>query len=162
MHTLRYVFVLVCLAGVPALAQSVWFEVGWAYDETAELEFASGAKLGVRGVYPLNNSLGLYLSPYIVTGLGVPERWSGLAAGVDAGIWYDFRARPQDLEGFRSYAGVGLTLIKAQFGAVISGAFSYEINRNTELALIFNYRPLIIPDFSQAFDVSLGIRYDLD
>jgi len=156
--TLHYFLAFICLMAAPSLAQSVWFEVGWAYDETAELEFASGAKLGVRGVYPLNRSLGLYLSPYLITGLGGPD----LVGGVDAGIWYDFRSTPQDLEGFRGYAGVGLSIIRAQFGAVISGAFSYEVARNTELALIFNYRPLIIPDFSQAFDISLGVRYDLD
>ena len=155
LRNLRFFLTLICLAGTPTLAQSVWFEVGWTYDETMGLEFESGAKIGLRGVYPLNRSLGLYLSPYVITG-------SDIAGGVDTGVWYDFRTTPQDLEGFRSYAGVGLTIIKAQFGAVISGAFSYEIARNTELAFTFSYRPLIIPDFSQAFDVSLGVRYTLD
>lgn len=158
----RHLLTFICLVSTPALAQSVWFELGWGYDETSALEFASGAKIGVRGVYPLNRSLGVYLSPYVITGLGVPEEWNGLAAGVDGGVWYDFRTTPQDLEGFHSYAGVGLSVIKAQFGAVISGAFSYDVGRDLELALIFNYRPLILPDLSQAFDISLGLRYDLD
>lgn len=161
LRILRYCLALLCFTAGPVWAQSVWFELGWAYDETTELEFTSGAKIGLRGVYPLNRTVGLYLAPYLFTGFEIGV-YSVSGAGVDAGVWYDFLASPQDLEGFHSYAGVGLTFLRSQFGAVISGALSYEITRNTELAFLLNYRPLVTPSFSQAFDVSLGVRYGLD
>ena len=140
----------------PATAQSLWLEGGLGYNETsladgAGVTFESSFKAGFRVIAPLNSRAGLYLNPYWFKGLGV-----------DAGGWFSFPSGSEDLFGFRSYLGLGLTFVQAQFGLALSGALSYEVARDTEVVPIYTHRPLVLPEFAQAFDISLGLKFDLD
>lgn len=147
---MKQVFLLVALT-LPSFSwgQSLWLETGLAYRETTPQTFTSGLKVGLRGVIDLNDTVGLYLAPYYLAGLGL-----------DGGVWLSFPVGLNDVAGFTSYLGAGLSLVHGDFGLALSGAVGYELSRNTELVLIYTHRPIFLPDLSQTFDVSLGLKFE--
>lgn len=130
--------------------QSLWLETGLAYRETEPQSYASGFKVGLRGVFDLNDTVGLYVAPYYLAGFGV-----------DGGAWFTFPVGLNDVIGFTSYLGAGLTLVNGDFGLALSGALGYELSQSTELVLVYTHRPILLPRLSQTFDVSLGLKIDL-
>ena len=146
---------LLVLCLTPVLAQSVWLESGLGYSERAlgedDSEYTPYLKLGLRGVLPVSERVGLFLAPY----------WLG-GAGLDAGAWFTFPTNLDDLEGFQSYAGAGLSFAPAGFGLALSAAVSYELQRNLDLTLSYTHRPLLRPRLSQTFNVSVGLAIRLE
>jgi hypothetical protein len=143
-----------------AYGQSLWLEAGLGYleqlpdnDERPNQTYDSGFKFGARFVVPVSNTVGLYLAPYLQNGFNV-----------DAGAWFTLPLTIQDVEGFRSYVGTGLTLTgrdPSRFGFALSAALSYDLSNDVALAVVYTHRPLLAPRLSQAFDVSVGLRFDL-
>ena len=140
---------LVTLAS-SAWGQSVWLETGFAYRDTATQSLSPGFKFGLRGVFDLTDTVGLYVAPYYLGGFGV-----------DGGVWFSFPVGLNDVEGLTSYLGTGLTVVNGNFGLALSGALGYELSQTTEIVLVYTHRPLFLPRLSQAFDVSLGLKIDL-
>jgi hypothetical protein len=118
----------------------------------AQQIYDSGFKFGARVVVPVSDVTGLYLAPFLQNGFNV-----------DAGLWFTLPLTIQDVEGFRSYVGTGLTFIGSpkRFGLALSAALSYDLSDDVALALVYTHRPLLSPRLSQAFDVSVGVRFDL-
>jgi hypothetical protein len=133
----------------PVSAQSLTIETGLGYVEQSS-GYIDYLKLGTRVMFPVSEAVDLYVAPY----------WLG-GFNVDAGVWFRLPLTIQDLEGFRSYVGTGLSLTQARFGFALSAALSYDLSDNTALMLTYTHRPLITPGLSQAFDVSLGINFKL-
>jgi hypothetical protein len=137
-----------------AFGQSIWLETGFAYAEQTcgtSSCFPIYLKLGARGMVPVSEQVSLFLAPY----------WLG-GFGLDAGAWFSFPVTLEDLEGFASYAGAGLSLTQGRFGLSLSGALSYELDRNFDLVVSYTHRPLFIPKFSQTFDLSAGLALRLE
>lgn len=107
-------------------------------------------RFGVRGVQPLSETTGIYAA-------------FGLRNNVtlDLGGWFSFLPGPDDLFGFRSFAGAGLSYAEGSLGLAFSAAVTYEVSSSAALALVYTHRPLFVPELGQAFDVSLGVRFDL-
>ena len=78
---------------------------------------------------------------------------------LDVGAWYSFLPGADDVFGFRSYAGTGLSYVAGSFGVALSAALSYELSTQTSLVVVYTHRPLFFPEISQAFDVSLGVAF---
>ena len=141
------------------LGQSLWLETGLAYKETTTSEYASALEFGVRGVYPLSRTVGLYAA-------GAYSR-NGFVG--DAGGWVSFRPGLEDPLGLQAHVGAGLTYVSGVGGAgggvglALSGALTYELRRGLDAALVYTHRPLLQGNgrLSQAFDVSAGLRIDL-
>ena len=140
---------LTALSG--GLAQSVWLNLGLGYDERSNGDYRSTVMLGSRIVYPLNDVVGLY---------GALAFRRGIV--LDAGGWFAFRPNPEDPLGFRSYAGAGLGLSGGDFGAALSLALTYDLSEQVGVGVVYTHRPLILPELSQAFDVSLSVRFAAD
>ena len=145
------IFFLAVLLGCPTLAQSVALEGGLAYQENSSETFESDFKVGARVVLPVAGPVGLYVHPFLFNGFGV-----------DAGAWVGFPSGLDDLSGFHAYVGAGLSLIDSSFGVALSGALGYDVASNLELVLVYTHRPLFYPDFSQAFDVAMGLKLKFD
>lgn len=128
---------------------SVWLEAGLAYHR-GETDLEPGVRFGVRGVQPLSETTGIYAA-------------FGLRGGLtlDVGGWFNFLPGPQDLFGFRSFAGAGLAYAEGSFGLALSAAVAYEVSPSAALTLVYTHRPLFLPELGQAFDVSLGVRLGL-
>ncbi|MEM7737333.1 MAG: hypothetical protein AAF267_16245 [Deinococcota bacterium] len=149
---------LVLIASV-GYAQSVWLESGLAYRENATGSYEPLFKVGLRGFFPLSEPLSLY---------GALAWRDGLVA--DAGVWYAFDPNLQDPFGFQTYGGAGLTFVSGNsaagsedsFGIALSVAASYAIDETFGVAITYTHRPLLLPELSQAFDISLGIILSLD
>ena len=131
-------------------AQSVTIETGLGYIEQANSQYLDYFKVGAKAMFPVSETVDLYLSPY----------WLG-GFNVDAGAWFRLPITIEDLEGFRSYIGTGLSLTQARFGFALSAAISYDLSDQTALMLTYTHRPLITSGLSQVFDVSLGISFKL-
>ncbi len=149
MRVLLLALLLSLLAG--SSAQSLWLESGVAYTETSSQTYEPAFKLGIRAIVLVTETVGAYLHPHIRAGFGL-----------DAGLWLRFPAGIEDLEGFRSYLGGGLSIIQGRFGVGLSAAFSYETSANTEVALVYTHRALLTPELGQAFDIALAfvLRFD--
>jgi hypothetical protein len=140
--------------------QSLWLETGLGWLERlpsnggrGEQEYDSGFKIGARVVFPVSERVGIYFAPYLQQGFNI-----------DAGAWFTLPLTIQDVEGFRSYVGTGLAITTGEqfrFGFALSGALSYDLNNDVALALVYTHRPLLTPRLSQAFDISVGLRFDL-
>lgn len=133
---------------VESILPSLWFESGVAYRRLeGEAELTPRLRFGVRGVQPLNDTTALYAA-FAVDGQLL----------LDLGGWYSFLPGADDLFGFRSYAGTGLSYTAGSFGVALSAAVSYELSAETSLLLVYTHRPLFLPELGQAFDVSVGVR----
>jgi hypothetical protein len=151
--TLLVILLLLCVAQ----GQSLWIETGLGYLEQlppegrAQQIYDSGFKVGARVIFPVSDRVGIYLAPFWQNGFNV-----------DAGAWFTLPLNIQDVEGFTSYVGTGLTVVTGgRFGFALSGALSYELSNDVALALIYTHRPLLTPRLSQAFDISVGLRFNL-
>jgi opacity protein-like surface antigen len=140
-----------------AQGQSLWIETGFGYVEQlpsegrAQQVYDSGFKVGARVVFPVSDRAGIYVSPYLLRGFNV-----------DAGAWFTLPLNIQDVEGFTSYLGTGLTITNARFGFALSGALSYDLSNDVALTLVYTHRPLLTPKLSQAFDLAVGLRFELN
>lgn len=133
---------------IESAAPSLWFESGVAYRRPeGETELTPRLRFGVRGVQPLDDTTALYAA-FAVDGQLL----------LDLGGWYSFLPGADDVFGFRSYAGTGLTYAAGKFGVALSAAVSYELSTETSLLLVYTHRPLLLPELGQAFDVSVGVR----
>jgi hypothetical protein len=131
-------------------AQSVTIETGLGYIEQGNSQYLDYFKFGARAMIPVSESASLYVAPY----------WMG-RFNVDTGVWFRLPLTIEDLEGFRSYVGTGLSLTQARFGFALSAAISYDLSDQTALILTYTHRPLLSPGFSQAFDLSVGVSFEL-
>jgi hypothetical protein len=154
---MRRLLIVLLFTFTLAYGQSLWIETGLGYleriDNPAERPnqvYDSGFKFGARLVISVSDVTGLYLAPFLQNGFNV-----------DAGAWFTLPLTIQDVEGFRSYVGTGLTLTGGRFGLALSGAISYDLSNDVALALVYTHRPLFTPRLSQAFDISVGIKFDL-
>lgn len=129
------------------LRPSVWFESGLGYRPGPE-GLVPHLRVGLRGLQPLTDTAALYAAFALDGDLTL-----------DLGGWYTFSAGADDLFGFRSYAGTGLSYAAGSFGVALSAALSYELSTETSLVLVYTHRPLFFPELGQAFDVSLGISF---
>ncbi len=125
---------------------SLWFESGLAY-RAGEDGLTPHLRVGVRGVQPLTDTAAIYAAFALDGDLLL-----------DVGGWYSFLPGADDLFGFRSYAGTGLTYVAGSFGVALSAAVSYEVSAQTALIVVYTHRPLLLPALGQAFDVSFGVR----
>jgi hypothetical protein len=148
---IAFLFSFLLPPSFPASAQSLTLETGLGYIGQGNNQYLDYLKLGTRVMLPVSESTDIYLAPY----------WMG-GFGVDAGAWFRLPLTIQDLEGFRSYIGTGLSLTQARFGFALSAAISYELAENTALMLTYTHRPLIAPELSQAFDISFGLNIALN
>ena len=123
---------------------SVWLESGLAY-RPGEDALTPHLRVGLRGLQPLTDTTSLY-GAFAVDGDLL----------LDLGAWYSFLPGADDVFGFRSYAGTGLSYVAGSFGVALSAALSYELSTQTSLVVVYTHRPLFFPEISQAFDVSLG------
>jgi hypothetical protein len=156
----RLLLLIILLCPCVVQGQSLWIETGLGWLEQlpsnggrGEQEYDSGFKIGARVVFPLSDRAGIYVAPYLQQGFNI-----------DAGAWFTLPLTIQDVEGFRSYVGTGLTLTgrdPLRFGLALSGALSYDLSNDVALALVYTHRPLFTPRLSQAFDISVGLRFDL-
>jgi hypothetical protein len=155
----RRVVLLLALLISPFLVQgqSLWIETGLGWlerlppnGERANQEYDTNFKVGARAVFPVSERVGVYVASYLQGGFNV-----------DAGTWFTLPLTIQDVEGFRSYLGTGLTITGGRFGFALSAALSYDLSNDIALALVYTHRPLLTPRLSQAFDLSVGLRIDL-
>ena len=126
---------------------SVWLESGLAYRPGNDA-LTPHLRVGLRGLQPLTDTVGLY-GAFAVDG----------DLTLDLGGWYSFLPGADDVFGFRSYAGTGLSYVAGSFGIALSAALSYELSTQTSLVVVYTHRPLFFPEISQAFDVSLGVAF---
>jgi hypothetical protein len=173
-HALSFSFALlfVCLLSWSSFssAQSIWLESGLAYSERlsdtqANQNYEPFLSFGLKGLVPVSDTLSLYLHPF----------WQGGFA-LDAGLWVDFPGNIQDLEGFNSYAGIGLGFLPvlttntstgitqrlSGFSFSLSVGISYDLSQNAAVTLGYTHHPILSPTLSQAFDISLGLRLFFD
>jgi hypothetical protein len=158
---MRCLFILLLFAFSFSYGQSLWLEMGGGWleqlpgnGERANQVYDSGIKFGARAVFPVTERAGIYIAPYYLLGFNV-----------DAGAWFTLPLTIQDVEGFTSYIGTGLAITTARqfrFGFALSGALSYDLSNDVALALIYTHRPLLTPQLSQGFDISVGLRFDLN
>ena len=127
---------------------SLWFESGLAYRAGADdAGLIPHLRVGIRGVQPLGDTTAVYAA-FAVDGDLL----------LDLGGWYSFLPGADDLFGFRSYAGTGLSYAAGSLGVAFSGAVSYELSPQTAVLVVYTHRPLFTPGLGQAFDVSIGIH----
>lgn len=126
---------------------SLWLESGLAYRDVAGEGLTPHLRVGVRGVQPLTDTAAVYAAFALDGDLMV-----------DLGGWYSFLPGGDDLFGFRSYAGTGLSYVAGSFGVALSAAVSYELSPRTGVLVVYTHRPLFLPERGQAFDVSVGVR----
>ena len=126
---------------------SLWFESGLAYRDGETNRLTPHLRVGVRGVRPLDDTTALYAAFAIDGDLLL-----------DLGGWYSFLPDADDLFGFRSYAGTGLSYAAGSLGVAFSGAVAYELSPQTAFLVVYTHRPLFTPAPGQAFDVSVGVR----
>lgn len=163
-------FLVLLLTSTFSWAQSFWLETGLAYSERlldgqANQNFEAFAKLGIKAVFPVTENLSLYINPF----------WQG-SPGLDGGLWIDFPGNIQDLEGFHSFAALGLSYlglpssssstgqsqIDTALGFALVAGISYELTDKLRLSLIYTHHPILSPSLSQAFDLSIGLGLVLD
>ena len=125
----------------------LWFESGLGYRPSDE-GLLPHLRIGFRGIQPLTDTAAIY-AVFAFDG----------DLTLDMGGWYSFLPGADDLFGFRSYAGTGLSYVAGSFGVALSAALSYELSPETSLILVYTHRPLFFPELSQAFDVSLGVSF---
>ena len=141
----------------PAFAQSVALETGLGYAEDRDAAaqqtqlYNANLKVGLRLTVPLSRTVGIYVHPFVLDGFGL-----------DGGAWFSFPVTPDDVPGLRSYLGAGVTFVPNGSGLALSAGLGYEVARNTEFVLVYTHRPIILPELSQVFDVSLGIKFDFN
>lgn len=128
----------------------MWFQTGLAYRETTTSEYDAGARFGVMGTFPLGRIPGLYAAAAI-------DRW----LVVDVGGWFTLPTGLDDPFGVQTYLGTGFTVVAGRVGIALSGAISYEFEPNLSVFLLYTHRPLLLPELSQAFDLSAGLKIDL-
>ena len=134
----------------------MWFEGGLGYDEDKETNtYDLAFKGGVRGTYPLREEL---LSS---SGLYAAAAWRD-GVLLDAGGWFTFLPEENELYGFEAHLGAGLTYAVDSFGVALSAGLSYDLTQGVALSLVYTHRPLLLPELKQAFDLSAGVRIDLD
>ena len=126
----------------------LWFESGLGYRPGPEGELVPHLRIGFRGIQPLTDTAAIYAA-FAVDG----------DLTLDMGGWYSFLLGADDLFGFRSYAGTGLSYVAGSFGVALSAALSYELSPETSLIIVYTHRPLFFPELGQAFDVSLGVSF---
>jgi hypothetical protein len=127
---------------------SLWLEAGVAYAADAETAgLGPRLRFGVRGVQPLTGTSAIYAAFSLREGLLL-----------DMGGWFSFLPGPDDLFGFRSFIGTGVSFAEGSFGVALSAAVSYELAADTALVLVYTHRPLLLPELGQAFDVSVGVQ----
>ena len=134
----------------------MWVEGGLSYDEdkvtnTYDLSF----KGGVRGTYPLIDA------PLSSSGLYAAAAWGG-GVLVDAGGWFTFLPEDNELYGFEAHLGAGLTYAVDSFGVALSAGVSYDLTQGIALSFVYTHRPLLLPELKQAFDLSAGVRIDVN
>lgn len=157
---MRRLFILLLFMLSFSYAQSLWIETGLGYLEKLEgaqeqkgkQNYDSGFKFGARVVFPVSDRAGIYVAPFVQGGFNF---------NIDAGAWFTLPLNIQDVEGFTSYLGTGLTVTDGRFGLALSGALSYNLSNDVALALIYTHRPLLTPRLSQAFDISVGLKFEL-
>jgi len=173
---MRVLISLILLSSV-AYSQSLWLESGIAYTENLTLNeanqnFEPFLNLGLKVTFPVSDTLSLYAFPYW---RNVQSSWQNSLA-VDAGLWIDFAGRIQDLEGFNSFTGIGIsyltlfntdpettfTLPTSAYGLALSGGVSYDLTDNLAATLTYTHRPIFSPSLAQAFDLSFGFRFSFD
>lgn len=155
-------FLLLAIFVFPCVAQgqSLWIELGGGWleqlpgsGEEANQTYDDRFKIGARAVFPVAEKAGIYVAPSYSVGFTV-----------DAGAWFTLPLDIQDVEGFTSYIGTGLTFITAEqfrFGFVLSGALSYDLSDDVAVALIYTHRPLLTPQLAQGFDIAVGLKFNL-
>lgn len=134
-----------------AADMSFWIESGLAYRNPGDT-LTPYLRVGLRALKPLNETVAVYSALSTDGGLGVT---------LDAGAWYSFLPNADDLFGVRAYAGAGLSTVAGSFGLVLSAAVSYDLSPQTALVLVYTHRPLVLPEWGQTFDVSVGVSYAL-
>jgi hypothetical protein len=154
---MRRLLVLLLFAFNVSFGQSLWVELGGGWleilpgnGEQANQTYDGGLKFGARAVFPVADKVGIYLAPSYSVGFNV-----------DAGAWFTLPLDIQDVEGFTSYIGTGLTLASGRFGFALSGALSYDLSDDIALALVYTHRPLLTPQLSQGFDIAVGLKFEL-
>ena len=153
---MRTSILLLILLNSLAFGQSVWLEGGLGYDEDKETNtYDASFKGGVRGTYPLTDA------PLSSSGLYAAAAWRG-GALVDAGGWFTFLPEASELYGFEAHLGAGLTYAVDSFGVALSAGLSYDLTQGVALSFVYTHRPLLLPELKQAFDLSAGVRIDLD
>ncbi len=133
-------------AGSLTQQPSLWFESGLAY-RFGDGDLVPHLRVGFRGVQPLSDTVALY-GAFAIDGDLI----------LDLGGWYSFLPDGDDLFGFRSYAGTGLSYVAGSFGLALSAAVTYDLSPQTALLLVYTHRPLFLPELGQAFDLSVGAR----
>ena len=131
----------------PPPPPSLWLESGLAYRDGETARLTPHLRVGIRGVRPLSDTTALYAAFAIDGDLLL-----------DLGGWYSFLPDADDLFGFRSYAGTGLSYAAGSLGVALSGAVVYEFSPRTAFLVVYTHRPLFTPALGQAFDVSVGVR----
>lgn len=149
------IFSLIFLGSV-AFGQSVWLEGGLGYDENKETNtYDLSFKGGLRGTYPLTDA------PLSRSGLYAAAAWrDGIL--LDAGGWFTFLPEASELYGFEAHLGAGLTYAVDSFGVALSTGLSYDLTQGLALSFVYTHRPLLLPELKQAFDLSAGVKIDLD
>lgn len=166
---MRQVFIALLLTSSLSFAQSILLEAGLSYSELQQdgspsQQFEPYTKFAATVTLPVAEGLSIYLSPY----------WQG-AFAADLGLWIDFPGRIQDIEGLNSFVTVGFSYLpllntrvlddvvlsgyEAAFGFALVAGVSIDLNKDLAATLSYTHHPIIIPSFSQAFDISLGLRY---
>ena len=173
---MRRLFILLIFTLSFSYGQSLWIETGLDWleqidnpDERPNQVYDEGFKVGARVIFPIaSSSIGIYLAPYLrfdrKVEADVPKIETNL--GVDTGAWFTLPLNIQDVEGFTSYIGTGVSIAALaandmRFGIAVSGAITYDLNDSIALALVYTHRPLFTPRLSQGFDVSIGIGFDV-
>ena len=128
-------------------APLLWLESGLGYRPSTE-GLLPHLRIGFRGIQPLTDTTAVYAA-FTVDG----------DLTLDMGGWFSFLSGEDDVFGFRSYAGTGLSYVAGSFGVALSAALSYELSADTALILVYTHRPLFFPERGQAFDVSLGVSF---
>ena len=153
---MRTLILILILLSSLSFGQSVWVEGGLSYDEdkatnTYDLSF----KGGVRGTYPLTDA------PLSSSGLYAAAAWGG-GVLLDAGGWFTFLPGDNELYGFEAHLGAGLTYAVDSFGVALSAGVSYDLTQGIALSFVYTHRPLLLPELKQAFDLSAGVRIDVN
>ena len=141
------------------LYRTLWLETGLSY-KPGLTGLEARPRVGLRGLQPLTDTVALYAALGADTNLAFAVG-TDLAFVLDVGGWYSFLPGADDLFGFRSYAGTGLSYVSGSFGLALSAALSYELSTQTGLVVVYTHRPLFFPELTQAFDLSLGVSFTL-
>jgi hypothetical protein len=140
-------------------SQSLWLETGLNYFETESNVYAQTFKLTLRGTYPLTDSLSVFSALQLQNDF---DSNTTEALTLDAGAWFPMPVEVSDPFGLQSYLAVGASYVDATLGLALVIAASYELTRNLDIVLVYTHRPLVYPRRAQAFDVGIGIKFDLE